>query len=157
MFCRFLSEGIPWSLNILPSQSSLNAASPSCVRYFCGHSSMKGAAMPFSAARCSRGSSSMASMSPTWMVDGGHHPKRFKHGGTCWETMPQHVFFPFFGKWKRIANISLGFLKLRSPRSPYSPFDGLFSQTELDGDIHHLCACFVHSPFEEVESLQIYK
>ena len=54
---------------------------------------------------------------------------------------------------ERIANISLGFLKLRSPRSPYSPFDGLFSQTELHGDIHHLCACLVHSPFLWLEEI----
>jgi hypothetical protein len=75
---------------------------------------------------------------------------------TCWDTiqnglnMGEHVgklslnMFSFlFLQMERIANISLGFLKLRSPRSPYSPFDGLFSQTELHGDIHHLCACFV--------------
>ena len=66
----FIHLGFSSPSHVLHQQTH-SAKRPSCVPYFCGHSSIKGAAMPLSAARAKRGSSSTASISPTFVDPGG--------------------------------------------------------------------------------------
>ena len=138
-----------------PVHPHVHAASPSCVRYFCGHSSMKGAAMPFSAARCSRCSSSMASMSPTWCA------ASWGPGKTCWGD-PQKckgLIFKNIGDmlenyaWTCLLCLNQQMeiicckygLKLRNPQSSYSPFDGFPSAKPGHGLTFIIFVCWFGS------------